>query len=219
MGTPSIDFCATTPLVVARELPSVFVVDDDISVRESLEALIRNEGFNVATFLSATAFLSHPRETAPNCLVLDLAMPDFNGLELQQQLATDRPEMPIIFISGHGDVAKTVRAMKAGAVEFLTKPFNDEVLLNAVRSAIERSKILLTEQSSMNTVRSRYECLTRRERQVLELVVSGCPNKEVGNRLQISEITVKAHRGNVMRKMEADSLADLIRMASQLRVI
>jgi FixJ family two-component response regulator len=193
----------------------VFVVDDDISVRESLELLIKTAGWRPETFASAQAFLGRPRSVVPCCLVLDVTLPGLNGLELQQQLA-ERTEMPIIFITGYGDVPMTVRAMKAGAIEFLTKPFKDDVLLEAIRGAIERSRAALHQESEMQLLRSRYASLTPREREVMVLVVSGLLNKQVGGELRISEITVKAHRGQVMRKMKADSLAELVTMAARL---
>jgi FixJ family two-component response regulator len=193
----------------------VFVVDDDVSVRESLESLIRTAGWQPETFASAREFLSHPRATVPCCLVLDVTLPGLNGLELQQQLAK-RTDMPIIFITGHGNVPMSVQAMKAGAVEFLTKPFKDDVLLDAIRSAIERSRAALRLDSEMQALRNRYELMTPRERQVMALVVSGLLNKQVGGELGISEITVKAHRGQVMRKMKAGSLPDLVTMAARL---
>jgi FixJ family two-component response regulator len=193
----------------------VFVVDDDVSVRESLELLIRSAGWQPELFASARDFLSHPRPTVPCCLVLDVTLPGLNGLELQQQLA-DRTEMPIIFITGHGDVPTTVRAMKAGAVEFLTKPFKDDVLLIAIRGAIERSRAALRLAAEMRTLTTCYESLTPRERDVMALVVAGLLNKQVGGELGISEITVKAHRGQVMRKMKADSLPELVTMAARL---
>jgi len=193
----------------------VFVVDDDVSVRESLELLIKSAGWQPQTFASAQGFLSRPHPTVPCCLVLDVTLPGLNGLELQQQLA-GRTDMPIIFITGHGDVPMTGQAMKAGAVEFLTKPFKDDVLLDAIRSAIERSRVALRQNSQTRVLRDCYDSLTPRERQVMELVVSGLLNKQVGGELGISEITVKAHRGQVMRKMKADSLADLVTMAARL---
>jgi len=193
----------------------VFVVDDDISVRESLELLITHAGWQPETFASARDFLSRPRAAVPCCLVLDVTLPGLNGLDLQQQLA-GRTEMPIIFITGHGDVPMTVRAMKAGAVEFLTKPFDDDVLLDAIRQAIDRSRAALRHESELQLLRSRYASLTPREREVLALVVSGLLNKQVGGELGISEITVKAHRGQMMRKMKADSLPELVTMAARL---
>ena len=193
----------------------VFVVDDDVSVRESLELLIETAGWQPETFASAQQFLSRPRATGPCCLVLDMTLPGLNGLELQQQLV-ERTDMPIIFITGHGDVPMSVQAMKAGAVEFLTKPFKDDVLLDAIRGAIERSRTALRQDSEMRPLRDCYASLTPREREVMALVVSGLLNKQVGGELGISEITVKAHRGQVMRKMKADSLADLVTMAARL---
>ena len=193
----------------------VFVVDDDVSVRESLELLIRTAGWRPETFASAQDFLSHPRPTVPSCLVLDVRLPGLNGLELQRQLV-DRAEMPIVFITGHGDVPMSVQAMKAGAVEFLTKPFEEDVLLDAIRGAIERSRVALRQGSEMRLLRDGYAALTPREREVMALVVSGLLNKQVGGELGISEITVKAHRGQVMRKMNADSLPDLVSMAARL---
>jgi FixJ family two-component response regulator len=196
----------------------IFVVDDDISVRESLELLIRHEGWQVETFMSAQEFLNRPREFAPSCLVLDISLPGLNGLELQKRVAVERPDMPIVFITGHGDIPMTVQAMKGGAVEFLTKPLGDEALLGAIRSAIERSKSLAGRDAELRALKSRYACLTAREREVFVLVVAGLANKQVGGELGISEITVKAHRGCVMRKMEADSLPELVNMASRLRL-
>ncbi len=195
----------------------VFVVDDDVSVRESLESLIRCEGWHPQTFASAQEFLDYPRVLVPNCLVLDVSLPGLNGLDLQRLVAGDRTDMPIIFITGHGDVPMTVQAMKAGAVEFLTKPFSDDVLLRAIRAALERSHDALGHESEMRVLGDRYASLSQRERQVMALVVSGLLNKQVGGELGISEITVKAHRGKVMQKMKANSLADLVKMAARLR--
>ena len=195
--------------------PTVFVVDDDVSVRESLELLIMSGGWSAETFATAQDFLLRPRATVPCCLVLDVTLPGLNGLELQQQLA-ERTEMPIIFITGYGDIPMSVRAMKAGAVEFLTKPFKNDVLLDAIRHALERSRVALREESELEVLRQSYASLTPREREVMVLVVSGLLNKQVGGELDISEITVKAHRGQVMRKMNAASLPDLVTMAARL---
>jgi len=195
----------------------VFIVDDDISVRESLAPLIRHEGWQPETFASAQEFLDRPRAPVPSCLVLDVSLPGLNGLDLQKRVAGERTDMPIIFITGHGDVPMTVQAMKAGAVEFLTKPFGAEALLRAIRNAIERSRTALNKEEELGTLRESYASLSRRERQVMSLVVSGKPNKQVGGQLGISEITVKAHRGKVMRKMKAGSLADLVNKAARLR--
>jgi len=198
--------------------PIVFIVDDDVSVRSALESLIESAGWVAETFASAQEFLRRPRVAAPSCLVLDVSLPDINGLELQRRVATDRTDMPIIFISGYGDVPMTVRAMKAGAVEFLMKPFKDDALLDAIRGAIERSLTALREESEAQVLRSRSASLTPREREVMALVVSGLLNKQVGGELGISEITVKAHRGQVMRKMKAESLPALVTMAWRLGV-
>jgi len=195
--------------------PIVFVVDDDVSVRESLELLIRAAGWHPETFASALEFQSRPRPTVPCCLVLDVTLPGLSGLELQQRLV-ERTDMPIIFITGHGDVPMSVQAMKAGAVEFLTKPFTNDVLLAAIGGAIKRSRTAVRQEAELRVLRSAYASLTPREREVMALVVSGLLNKQVGGELGISEITVKAHRGQVMRKMKADSLPELVTMAARL---
>jgi FixJ family two-component response regulator len=196
----------------------VLVVDDDISVRESLELLFRHEGLDVQLFESAQAFLNRGPVPVPSCLVLDISLPGLNGLDLQKRVVVERHEMPIIFITGHGDIPITVQAMKAGAVEFLTKPFSDQILVRAVRGALARSKALLERQNELRSLRARYSCLTTREREVMTLVVAGWPNKQVGSELGISEITVKAHRGSMMRKMKAESLADLVNIGTRLRI-
>ena len=200
------------------QTPTVFIVDDDVSVRESLELLIRTAGWQPETFASAQSFLDRPRPLTPSCLVLDVSLPDLSGLDLQQRVVDDRPDMPIVFITGHGDVPMTVRAMKAGAVEFLTKPFRDDALLSAISQAIDKSRAALSVDAEMTELRDNYASLSRREREVMALVVSGLLNKQVGGELHISEITVKAHRGKVMRKMKADSLADLVNMAARLQM-
>jgi FixJ family two-component response regulator len=205
-------------LPMAKSASIVLVVDDDISVRESLELLLRHEGLDVETFVSAQEFLSRPAVTIPSCLVLDISLPGLNGLDLQKRVAVERHEMPIVFITGHGDIPRTVQAMKAGAVEFLTKPFNDEILLNAIHNALVRSKALLDRSAEIRALKARYSCLTAREREVMALVVVGLPNKQVGSELGISEITVKAHRGSMMRKMRAESFAELVSIATCLRL-
>ncbi len=197
--------------------PTVFVVDDDTSVRESLELLIQTEGWRPETFASAHDFLSQPRSLGPSCLILDVTLPDLNGLDLQKRIAADRIDMPIIFLTGYVDVPMTVQAMKAGAVEFLTKPFSDQVLIAAIHDAIERSLSVLGEEEETRALRERYATLSRREREVMRLVVSGLRNKQVGGELGISEITVKAHRGKVMSKMNARSLAELVTLDARLR--
>jgi FixJ family two-component response regulator len=196
---------------------TVFVVDDDISVRESLKLLIESAGWQPETFGSGQEFLARPRVLAPSCLVLDVVLPDLNGCDLQK-LVADRADMPIIFITGHGDVPTTVRAIKAGAVDFFTKPLVDDVLLSAIGNAINRSCAALGDAEHMCALRDCYASLSRREREVMALIVAGRLNKQAGGELGISEITVKAHRGKMMRKMNADSLPELVRMADRLRV-
>lgn len=202
---------------MATAKPIVFVVDDDVSVRQSLELLIHTQGWHPETFATAQKFLYRPRAFVPSCLLLDISLPDLNGLELQRRIAVERAEMPIIFITGYADVPKTVQAMKAGAIEFLTKPFSEEMLLTAIRQALERSRVALVELAQLQLLQDRYAALTPREREVMALVVSGLLNKQVGGELGISEVTVKAHRGQVMQKMQANSVADLVKMADRLR--
>jgi FixJ family two-component response regulator len=197
--------------------PVVFVVDDDVSVRESLELLILAAGWQPETFVSAEEFLERSRIDAPSCLVLDVTLPKLSGLELQQRIV-DRVDMPIIFITGYGDVRTTVKAMKAGAVEFLTKPFGDDVLQTAIGQAIERSRAALAHEAKLRALRDYHASLTPREREIMAFVVSGLLNKQIAAELGISEITVKAHRGRVMRKMQVNSLADLVRAAAALGV-
>ena len=200
----------------SRATPIVFVVDEDISVRESLELLIENEGWQPETFASAQEFLERPKAMAPCCLILDISLPGLSGLELQRRVVLERKYMPIIFVTRHADVPTTVEAMKGGAVEFLTKPFSEEVLLRAIREALEGSRIAIRRETETQTLRDRYATLSRREQEVMALVVCGLLNKQVGGELGISEITVKAHRGQAMQKMKANSLPDLVRMAARL---
>ena len=207
------------PTEVAEWMPStvpiVFVVDNDATVRESLQLLIRNAGCQVETFASAEEFLSRPRILTPSCLVLDVTLPNLNGLDLQKRIA-DRVDMPIIFVTRAHDISTTVRAMKAGAAEFLTKPCDYDVLLSAIRHAVDRSNRVLREEAQMRSLRNHFASLTPREREVMDLVVAGELNKQIGAELGISEVTVKAHRGKMMRKMKAGSLAGLVIMAERL---
>jgi FixJ family two-component response regulator len=196
--------------------PTVFVVDDDVSVRESLESLISSAGWQTQTFASAHEFLSGARAPAPRCLILDLNLPDLSGLEVQKRLSDGEADMPIIFITGYSDVPVTVRAMKAGAMEFLTKPFGEDVLLSAIGHAIDRSCAGLADAAELRAVRERYASLTPREKEVLAFVTSGRLNKQIASELGISEITVKAHRGSMMRKMKARSVPDVVNMAARL---
>lgn len=196
--------------------PTVIVVDDDVSTREGLEALLKAAGWAVESFETATAFLSRDVRSTPSCLILDVGLPDLNGLDLQALIADGQPQMPIIFITGCGDIPTTVRAMKAGATEFLTKPLGEDVLLPAVERALAQSQAALEERAGLEALQARYDALSPRERQVLTLVVSGLLNKQVGWELGISEITVKAHRGRVMDKMQAKSFAALVKMSERL---
>ena len=203
--------CSATPIV--------FIVDNDISICESLAILIQNAGWQSQTFASAAEFLAHPKSATPSCLVLDSILPDLSGLELQERISTERSDIPIIFLSGHADLPAAVKAIKRGAIEFFLKPFDSEMLLSTIRSAIKRSEMTLRREMELHRLRTDYESLSCREREVMAGVASGLLNKEVGTELGISEITVKVHRGSVMRKMKADSFAHLVNMASRLRVV
>jgi len=218
MKHPSVLSLESIESHTACPLPTVFVVDDDVSIRESLGLLIRCAGWEPAIFASAEEFLERPRNCGPSCLVLDMNLPNLSGLDLQRRLAADRIDMPIIFVTGHSDVSMAVEAMKAGAVEFLSKPLRDDELLSAIGHSIEHSRAALDREVETQALRDLYATLSRREREVMELVIRGRLNKQIGGELGISEITVKAHRGRMMQKMEADTLVDLVNMAARLRL-
>jgi FixJ family two-component response regulator len=198
--------------------PVIAIVDDDHSVREGLRSLIRSAGWSVETFASAQEFLARPRAKAPSCLILDLQLPDLSGLDLQKRMASMNLEIPVVFLTGHGDIPASVQAMKAGALEFLTKPVDEQDLLRAIQEAIDRDRRTRQQHADMHELRSRHDSLTAREREVMQQVISGLLNKQVAAELNITEFTVKIHRGQVMRKMHADSLADLVRMAESLGI-
>jgi FixJ family two-component response regulator len=221
ISTKISDVCSDVPLYRWGLMPSkgiVFIVDDDVSVREALGSMVFAAGWDLAAFGTAADFLSHPPPPGPSCLVLDVGLPDLNGLELQARIAVDRAEMPIIFITGYGDVPMTVRAMKAGAAEFLTKPFGDAAMLDAITAALGRSQDAIGQKAVLRELGKRYESLSRRERQIMGMVVEGLMNKQIAGRLDISEITVKAHRGRVMEKMQVRSLAELVKIGTSLGI-
>jgi FixJ family two-component response regulator len=218
MKHPSVLSLESIESHTACALPTVFVVDDDVSIRESLGLLIRCAGWKPAIFASAEEFLERPRNRGPSCLVLDVNLPNLSGLDLQRRLAADRIDMPIIFVTGHSDVSMAVEAMKAGAVEFLSKPLREDEVLSAIGRSIEHSRAALDREVEAQVLRDRYASLSRREREVMELVIRGRLNKQIGANLGIGESTVKAHRGRLMQKMKAGSLVDLVYMAAELRL-